>query len=156
MKKLLIITAGLFLFSAECFAASYFIKAPGMSLSPFGGEANAVTVASKSISAGTWYVSAKANPVNRLIQGTVATGSQDIARCALYVNSTRVDWSSSHLGDGPTVGSELLAVATITNQTRISVPAGTVRKVSFKCWHDYGVVGQYLDASASLYIGTAQ
>lgn len=141
--------------STGSYAASYFIKAPQISLSPFGGEGNAVVVAQRTVGSGAWVVSAKASPVNRVIPGTVATGAQDITRCGIYVNNNLVDVSSTHLGDGPSVGGGLPAVATVYNQTKLNVPAGATRTISYKCWHDYDVDGQYLDPNASLHIGTA-
>jgi hypothetical protein len=136
-------------------AASYFIKAPQKSLSPFGGEGNAIIIAQRTVGPGAWFVSAKASPVNRVIPGTVATGSQDITRCGIYVGDNRLDLSSTHLGDGPTVGGSLPAVATVYNQIKLTVPAGARQTIYYKCWHDYDVDGQYLDPNASLYIGTA-
>jgi hypothetical protein len=90
------------------------------------------------VPAGNWSVTGKAAIVN--------FAASDIGRCALLLNGTQVDGSGSELGGG----SNFPAVAVLTTQYAFSATATT--KVELACSHDADIVGQYVDAAASLMI----
>lgn len=110
-------------------------------------DGSAVTILSVSVPAGTWVVTAKANPVN--------FGAADYVRCQILVGSAQKDAGATLLGDAsPGITGELgPSVATIALQTAVVTTA--TRNISLKCLHDFPIDGEYVDPSASLMVVAA-
>jgi len=110
-------------------------------LSPSGSP---VALTKVKIPAGTWVITAKANPVN--------FGAADYVRCRIMVGSTQKDAGSTLLGNaapGPT-GETGPSVATIALQTAVTTTAN--RTVKLDCQHDFPQAGEYVDPGASLLV----
>lgn len=95
------------------------------------------TVLSLTVPAGTWVITAKANPVN--------FAQPDFARCELIVGSTQHDGGATFIGGSPSA-----AVAEIVLQTVVTTTTSKV--VELQCQHDYNTAGIYLDPLASIVV----
>ena len=103
-----------------------------------------VTILSVTIPAGTWVVTAKANPVN--------FGAADYVRCRIVVGTTQKDAGATLLGNaapGPT-GEMGPSVAQIALQTAITTTSSKVFKLD--CQHDFPTPGIYVDPGARLMV----
>lgn len=102
---------------------------------------------SVSIPAGTWIVTAKANPVN--------FGQANYMRCSIVVGSTVRDTSATLLGNaspGPT-GEVGPSVAQLFMQAAVATTATQTFKLT--CQHDFAEAGTYVDGGASLVVEAA-
>jgi len=95
------------------------------------------TVLGLTVPAGTWVITAKANPVN--------FSQPDFARCTIIVGSTQHDGGATFVGGSPSA-----AVAEIALQTVVTTTSS--EPVSLRCQHDYWTAGIYLDPSASIVV----
>ena len=94
--------------------------------------------------AGTWLVTAKANPVN--------FGAADYVRCILSVAGIQQDAAATLVGNaapGPT-GETGPSVAEIVLQTAVTTTAP--HTFALACQHDFANAGEYVDPGASLLI----
>ena len=106
--------------------------------------ATPVTVASVSVPAGSWSVSAKATGVN-------FAGADDV-RCDVKAASTLVDGATTLVGNaagGPT-GEKGPSAAMMAMQGLITT--ATTQTFSLNCQHDFGIAGEYIDPQASLIV----
>ena len=130
-------------YSASSSAADVYMRTTTTSknLSDTGAP---VTLIGVTIPAGTWVVSAKANPVS--------FGSADYVRCRIVVGTTQKDAGATLLGNaapGPT-GEMGPSVAQIFLQTAITTTSDKVFKLD--CQHDFPTPGIYLDPGARIMI----
>jgi hypothetical protein len=130
-------------YSAESSAADVYLRKTNASvnLSDTGAP---VAITQVTVPAGTWVVTAKANPVN--------FGAADYVRCRLMVGTTQKDAAATLIGNaapGPT-GETGPSVAEIVLQTAIKTTASRVFKLD--CQHDFPYPGIYVDPGASLMI----
>lgn len=127
---------------APACATNIYLRSTGqpVSLASAGGAASAVAVLSVTVAAGNWIVAAKASPVNN--------GNTDTARCGIFVGSTLYDVSGTVVGAA--TGRPL--VATLSSISAFTIAASSTATVSYKCWHDLGIAGQYVDAGAELLV----
>ena len=101
-----------------------------------------VTILSVTIPAGTWVVTAKANPVS--------FGAADYVRCRIVVGSAQKDSGATLLGNaapGPT-GEMGPSVAQIALQAAFTTTASKVFKLD--CQHDFPTPGIYVDPGAKI------
>ncbi len=109
-------------------------------------DGSPVIIVKVTVPAGTWLVTAKANPVN--------FGAADYARCVLLIGTQR-DAGATLIGDaapGPT-GELGPSVAEIVLQTAITTTAAKVFKLT--CQHDFATPGMYVDPGASIMVVAA-
>ena len=130
-------------YSANSSAADVFMRTTTTStnLSDTGAPVTIITV---TIPAGTWVVTAKANPVN--------FGAADYVRCRIVVGTTQKDAGATLLGNaapGPT-GEMGPSVAQIALQTAITTTASKVFKLD--CQHDFPTPGIYVDPGARIMV----
>jgi hypothetical protein len=107
-------------------------------------DGSPVMVRQVTIPAGTWVVTAKANPVN--------FGAANYVRCRLLVGNQQRDAGATLLGNaapGPT-GEMGPSVATIVLQTAITTTASKAFKLD--CQHDFPAPGMYVDPGASILV----
>lgn len=103
-----------------------------------------VVLTQVTIPAGTWFVTAKANPVN--------FGAADYVRCRIVVGGAQKDAAATLVGNaapGPT-GETGPSVAEIVLQTAITTPAPRIFKLD--CQHDFPIPGLYVDPGASIMV----
>ena len=130
-------------YSASSSAADVFMRTTTASkfLSDTGAP---VAILSVTIPAGTWVVTAKANPVN--------FGAADYVRCRIMVGTTQKDAGATLLGNaapGPT-GEMGPSVAQIALQTAITTTSSKVFKLD--CQHDFPTPGIYVDPGARIMV----
>lgn len=106
--------------------------------------AKPVTLLSVIIPAGTWLVTAKANPVN--------FGAADYARCLLVIGGVQQDAAATLIGDAaPAPTGEIgPSVAEIVLQAAITTTAA--HSVILNCQHDFPTPGLYVDPGASIMV----
>ena len=140
----LLIAAGLSsAYSAESVAADVFLRKTTASIN-LSNDGSPVTIRQVTIPAGTWVVTAKANPVN--------FGPADYVRCRLMVGATQRDAGATLVGNaapGPT-GEMGPSVAEIVLQTAIKTTSSKAFKLD--CQHDFPYAGIYVDPGASIMI----
>ena len=103
-----------------------------------------MTIRQVTIPAGTWVVTAKANPVN--------FGAADYVRCRIVVGGVQRDAAATLIGNaapGPT-GETGPSVAAIALQAALQTTASKVFKLD--CLHDSPTPGMYVDPGASIMI----
>ena len=130
-------------YSASSSAADVYLRytTTSKNLSDTGAP---VTILSLTIPAGTWVVTAKANPVS--------FGAADYVRCRIVVGTTQRDAGATLLGNaqpGPT-GEMGPSVAQIALETAITTTSSKVFKLD--CQHDFPTPGIYLDPGARIMI----
>src|SRR5688572_17421139 len=130
-------------YSAESSAAEVYLRATtaGIDLSNDGSP---VTIRQVTIPAGTWIVTAKANPVN--------FGPADYVRCRIMVGTSQRDAAATLVGNAaPAPTGEMgPAVAEIVLQTAITTTSSETFKLD--CLHDFPYAGIYVDPGASIMI----
>lgn len=107
-------------------------------------DGSPVTIKQVSVPAGTWVVTAKANPVN--------FGAADYVRCLLLVGGVQKDAGATLVGNaapGPT-GETGPSVAQIMLQTAVTTTA--TKKFALACQHDFASPGEYVDPGASIMV----
>lgn len=141
---LLIATSGLSAaYSAETSAADVYLRTTIASIN-LSGDGSPVTLKQVTIPAGTWVVTAKANPVN--------FGAADYVRCRILVGGVQRDAAATLVGNavpGPT-GETGPSVAEIMLQTAITTTSSKAFKLD--CQHDFPYPGIYVDPGASIMI----
>jgi hypothetical protein len=110
-------------------------------------DGSPVTIEQVTVPAGTWVVTAKANPVN--------FGEADYARCVLSVGTIQQDAAATLVGNAaPGPSGELgPSVAEIVLQTAITTRSARVFMLS--CQHDFATPGMYVDPGASIIVVAA-
>ena len=130
-------------YSAESSAADVFLRTTTASVN-LSNDGSPVVIKQVAIPAGTWIVTAKANPVN--------FGQADYVRCRLMVGSAQRDAAATLVGNaapGPT-GETGPSVAEIVLQTAITTTSAKTFKLD--CQHDFPSAGMYVDPGASIMI----
>ena len=130
-------------YSADSSAADAYRRTTTVSKN-LSGDGSPVAIISVSIPAGTWIVTAKANPVN--------FGAADYVRCRIMVGTNQRDAGATLLGNaapGPT-GETGPSVATIALQTAVTTTA--TRTFMLDCQHDFPTPGIYVDPGASIMV----
>ena len=130
-------------YSAESSAADVFLRKTTASVN-LSSDGSPVTIKQVTIPAGTWVVTAKANPVN--------FGPADYVRCRILVGGVQRDAAATLIGNaapGPT-GEMGPSVAEIVLQTAITTTASKAFKLD--CQHDFPSAGMYVDPGASIMI----
>ena len=130
-------------YSAESSAADVFLRATTASIN-LSADGSPRTIKQVTIPAGTWLVTAKANPVN--------FGPADYVRCRILVGGVQQDAAATLVGNaapGPT-GETGPSVAEIMLQTAITTTASKAFKLD--CLHDFPSAGMYDDPGASIMI----
>jgi len=127
-------------------SAGVYLRATTASVD-LSSDGSPVTILKLTVPAGTWLVTAKANPVN--------FGAADYARCVLSVGATQKDAGATLIGDAaPGLTGELgPSVAEIVVQTAITTTAAKVFMLS--CQHDFATPGMYVDPGASIMVVAA-
>ena len=130
-------------YSAESSAADVYLRSTtaGINLSSDGSP---VSLKQVTIPAGTWVVTAKANPVN--------FGAADYVRCRIVINGTQRDAAATLVGNAaPAPTGEMgPSVAEIVLQTAFSSTSS--KTVKLDCLHDFPYAGIYVDPGASIMI----
>ena len=137
------IAAGFSAYSAESSAADVYLRTTTASVN-LSSDGSPVTLKQVTIPAGTWLVTAKANPVN--------FGPADYVRCRIVIGSTQRDAAATLVGNaapGPT-GEMGPSVAEIVLQTAITTTSSKAFKLD--CQHDFPSAGMYVDPGASIMI----
>jgi hypothetical protein len=140
----LLIAAGLSsAYSAESSAADVYLRSTTASIN-LSSDGSPVTIKQVTIPAGTWVVTAKANPVN--------FGAADYVRCRILVNGTQRDAAATLVGNAaPAPTGEMgPSVAEIVLQTAITTTSSKAFKLD--CQHDFPSPGMYVDPGASIMI----
>ena len=130
-------------YSAESSAADVFLRKTTASVN-LSNDGSPVLLKQVTIPAGTWIVTAKANPVN--------FGPADYVRCRILVGTSQRDAAATLVGNaapGPT-GEMGPSVAEIVLQTAITTTSSKVFKLD--CQHDFPSAGMYVDPGASIMI----
>lgn len=130
-------------YSAESSAADVFLRKTTASTN-LSADGSPVTLKQVTIPAGTWLVTAKANPVN--------FGPADYVRCRIVIGGVQRDAGATLVGNaapGPT-GEMGPSVAEIVLQTAITTTASKPFKLD--CQHDFPSAGMYVDPGASIMI----
>lgn len=130
-------------YSAESNAADVFLRKTTASVN-LSNDGSPVTIKQVAIPAGTWVVTAKANPVN--------FGPADYVRCRILVGTSQRDAAATLVGNaapGPT-GETGPSVAEIVLQTAITTTSAKTFKLD--CLHDFPSAGMYVDPGASILI----
>jgi hypothetical protein len=144
LSALLIVASGFSAaYSAESSAADVFLRKTTASVN-LSNDGSPITIKQVTIPAGTWVVTAKANPVN--------FGPADYVRCRLLVGGVQRDAAATLVGNaapGPT-GETGPSVAEIVLQTAITTTASKAFKLD--CLHDFPSAGMYVDPGASIMI----
>jgi hypothetical protein len=145
---LLIATSGLSAaYSAQISAADVYLRTTTASIN-LSSDGSPVTLKQVTIPAGTWVVTAKANPVN--------FGAADYVRCRILVGGVQRDAAATLVGNavpGPT-GETGPSVAEIMLQTAITTTSSKAFKLD--CQHDFPYPGIYVDPGASIMIVRAK
>jgi hypothetical protein len=140
----LLIAAGFSVaYSAESSAADAYLRTTAASVN-LSSDGSPVILKQVTIPAGTWLVTAKANPVN--------FGPADYVRCRIVVGTTQRDAAATLVGNaapGPT-GEMGPSVAEIVLQTAITTTASRAFKLD--CQHDFPSAGMYVDPGASILV----
>lgn len=134
-------------YSAETSAADVYLRTTAASIN-LSDDGSPVTLRQVTIPAGTWVVTAKANPVN--------FGAADYVRCRILVGGVQRDAAATLVGNavpGPT-GETGPSVAEIMLQTAITTTSSKAFKLD--CLHDFPYPGIYVDPGASIMIVRAQ
>lgn len=134
-------------YSAETSAADVYLRTTAASIN-LSDDGSPVTLRQVTIPAGTWVVTAKANPVN--------FGAADYVRCRILVGGVQRDAAATLVGNaapGPT-GETGPSVAEIMLQTAITTTSSKAFKLD--CLHDFPYPGMYVDPGASIMIVRAQ
>jgi hypothetical protein len=134
-------------YSADSSAADVFLRKTTASTN-LSADGSPVTLKQVTIPAGTWLVTAKANPVN--------FGPADYVRCRIVIGGVQRDAGATLVGNaapGPT-GEMGPSVAEIVLQTAITTTASKAFKLD--CQHDFPSAGMYVDPGASILIVKAQ
>ncbi|HEX4970111.1 MAG TPA: hypothetical protein VFV69_03580 [Steroidobacteraceae bacterium] len=130
-------------YSAESSAADVYLRSTtaGINLSSDGSP---VSLKQVTIPAGTWVVTAKANPVN--------FGAADYVRCRILVNGVQKDAAATLVGNAaPAPTGEMgPSVAEIVLQTAITTTTSKAFKLD--CQHDFPYAGIYVDPGASIMV----
>ncbi len=130
-------------YSAETSAADVYLRTTTVSTN-LSSTGSPVTIRQVTIPAGTWVVTAKANPVN--------FGAADYVRCRIMVGNAQKDAAATLVGNaapGPT-GETGPSVAEIALQTAITTTVSKVFKLD--CLHDFPTAGMYVDPGASILV----
>jgi hypothetical protein len=130
-------------YSAESGAADVFLRTTTASIN-LSSDGSPVTLKQVTLPAGTWLVTAKANPVN--------FGAADYVRCRILVGGVQRDAAATLIGNAapaPT-GETGPSVAEIVLQTAITT-AGS-RTFKLECLHDFPYAGIYVDPGASIMV----
>ena len=130
-------------YSTESSAADVYLRTTTASIN-LSNDGSPVTIKQVAIPAGTWVVTAKANPVN--------FGPADYVRCRLLVGSTQRDAAATLVGNAaPAPTGEMgPSVAEIVLQTAITTTSPKTFKLD--CQHDFPYAGAYVDPGASIMI----
>ena len=141
----LLMAAGVFsaTYSAASSAADAYLRSTAASIN-LSSDGSPVTIRSVTIPAGTWIVTAKANPVN--------FGAADYVRCRILVGTTQKDAAATLVGNAaPAPTGEMgPSVAEIVLQTAITTTASKTFKLD--CLHDFPYAGIYVDPGASIMV----
>jgi len=144
MAAVLIATSGVAaIHSADTSAAEVFLRTTSTSTN-LSSNGSPVTIRQVTIPAGTWVVTAKANPVN--------FGAADYVRCRILVGDVQRDAAATLVGNaapGPT-GETGPSVAEIVLQTAVKTTAPQAFRLD--CLHDFPTPGMYVDPGASIMI----
>jgi hypothetical protein len=144
MAAVLVAASGFSAYSAEANnSADVFLRTTTAS-TELSDDGSPTLIKQVTIPAGTWVVTAKANPVN--------FGSADYVRCRLLVGGVMQDAAATLVGNaagGPT-GETGPSVAEIVLQTAITTTTPRVFKLD--CLHDFPYAGLYVDPGASIMI----
>jgi hypothetical protein len=130
-------------YSAESSAADVYLRTT-TAITNLSNTGAPVTIRQVTIPAGTWVVTAKANPVN--------FGAADYVRCRIMVGNAQKDAAATLVGNaapGPT-GETGPSVAAIALQTAITTTTSKVFKLD--CLHDFPTAGMYVDPGASILV----
>jgi hypothetical protein len=140
----LLIAAGFSVaYSAESSAADTYLRTTAASVN-LSSDGSPVILKQVTIPAGTWLVTAKANPVN--------FGPADYVRCRIVIGGTQRDAAATLVGNaapGPT-GEMGPSVAEIVLQTAITTTSSKAFKLD--CQHDFPSAGMYVDPGASILV----
>jgi hypothetical protein len=130
-------------YSAESSAADVYLRSTTASIN-LSSDGSPVTLKQVTIPAGTWVVTAKANPVN--------FGAADYVRCRIVINGTQRDAAATLVGNAaPAPTGEMgPSVAEIMLQTAITTTSSRTFKLD--CQHDFPYAGIYVDPGASIMI----
>ena len=130
-------------YSAESTAADVFLRTTTASIN-LSNDGSPVTLKQVTLPAGTWVVTAKANPVN--------FGAADYVRCRIMVGTTQKDAAATLVGNAaPAPTGEMgPSVAEIVLQTAITTTASKTFKLD--CQHDFPYPGIYVDPGASIMV----
>jgi len=141
----LLIAAGAFsaAYSAESSAADVFLRKTTTSVN-LSSDGSPVTLKQVTLPAGTWLVTAKANPVN--------FGAADYVRCRIVVGGVQRDAAATLVGNAaPAPTGEMgPSMAEIVLQTAITTTASKTFKLD--CQHDFPYPGIYVDPGASIMV----
>jgi hypothetical protein len=124
-------------------AADVFLRKTTASIN-LSDDGSPVILKQVTIPAGTWIVTAKANPVN--------FGPADYVRCRILVGTSQRDAAATLVGNAaPAPTGEMgPSVAEIVLQTAITTTSSKTFKLD--CLHDFPYAGIYVDPGASLMI----
>ena len=125
LASALLVAAGVFsaAYSAESSAADVYLRKTTTSIN-LSSDGSPVLLKQVTVPAGTWVITAKANPVN--------FGAADYVRCRILVASTQKDAAATLVGNAaPAPTGEMgPSVAEIVLQTAISTTSATRRRYS--------------------------
>ena len=130
-------------YSAESSAADVYLRSTTASIN-LSSDGSPVSLKQVTIPAGTWVVTAKANPVN--------FGAADYVRCRILVNGVQKDAAATLVGNAaPAPTGEMgPSVAEIVLQTAITTTTSKAFKLD--CQHDFPYAGIYVDPGASIMV----
>jgi hypothetical protein len=130
-------------YSAESSAADVFLRTTTASVI-LSDDGSPRTIKQVTLPAGTWLVTAKANPVN--------FGAADYVRCRIVIGGVQRDAAATLVGNAaPAPTGEMgPSVAEIVLQTAITTTASKTFKLD--CQHDFPYPGIYVDPGASIMV----
>ncbi|HEY7642585.1 MAG TPA: hypothetical protein VH814_22820 [Steroidobacteraceae bacterium] len=130
-------------YSAQSNAADVFLRSTTASVN-LSNDGSPVTIKQLALPAGTWLVTAKANPVN--------FGPADYVRCRILVGGVQKDAAATLVGNAaPAPTGEMgPSVAEIVLQTAITTTSTKAFKLD--CLHDFPSAGMYVDPGASILV----
>ena len=130
-------------YSAESSAADAYLRTTTASVN-LSSDGSPVALKQVTVPAGTWIVTAKANPVN--------FGAADYVRCRILVNGVQKDAAATLVGNAaPAPTGEMgPSVAEIVLQTAITTTTSKAFKLD--CQHDFPYAGIYVDPGASIMV----
>jgi hypothetical protein len=130
-------------YSAESSAADAYLRTTTASVN-LSSDGSPVALKQVTVPAGTWIVTAKANPVN--------FGAADYVRCRILVGGTQRDAAATLVGNAaPAPTGEMgPSVAEIVLQTAFTSTSS--KTVKLDCQHDFPYAGIYVDPGASIMI----